>query len=282
MQCPKCKYEPTMAEMQRSPSSCIKCATSYSGYQQATSIAKAGNIVAVVVGVVLLLGVAVFGWQWNEERQEKELLFSQVDQQVRVFNGLVGELLDQSAGMTRGQFFEKANRRVIDIDAAIAKALSIDDSVMPGLGKQAAAYGKASRSMIKAIGEQQRAEVGLSVAKAGHAVYAKYESDKNFQLLLSRSEEQLRVERENSLSAVEAEQDLSKKVALLKNAADIGDVHGLRVKYLQSKGEVDTAAGILASAQRDLSAAVKRLDLEGKRLNEISGNQFPIEKWSVN
>lgn len=29
MQCPKCHYEPTMAEMQRSPNDCVKCGINY-------------------------------------------------------------------------------------------------------------------------------------------------------------------------------------------------------------------------------------------------------------
>ncbi len=32
MQCPKCKYEPTMAEMQRSPEDCVKCGVNYQGH----------------------------------------------------------------------------------------------------------------------------------------------------------------------------------------------------------------------------------------------------------
>lgn len=32
MQCPNCGYEPTMAEMQRSPNDCVKCGINYQGY----------------------------------------------------------------------------------------------------------------------------------------------------------------------------------------------------------------------------------------------------------
>lgn len=32
MQCPKCSYEPTMAEMQRSPDDCVKCGVNYLGH----------------------------------------------------------------------------------------------------------------------------------------------------------------------------------------------------------------------------------------------------------
>lgn len=32
MQCPKCNYEPTMAEMQRSPDDCVSCGVNYQGH----------------------------------------------------------------------------------------------------------------------------------------------------------------------------------------------------------------------------------------------------------
>ena len=32
MQCPKCKYEPTMVEMQRSPDDCVSCGVNYQGH----------------------------------------------------------------------------------------------------------------------------------------------------------------------------------------------------------------------------------------------------------
>lgn len=32
MQCPKCKYEPTMAEAQRSPADCVSCGVNYEGH----------------------------------------------------------------------------------------------------------------------------------------------------------------------------------------------------------------------------------------------------------
>lgn len=32
MQCPKCRYEPTMAEMQQSPDDCVKCGVNYKGF----------------------------------------------------------------------------------------------------------------------------------------------------------------------------------------------------------------------------------------------------------
>jgi hypothetical protein len=282
MLCQKCKYEPTMAEIQRSQGACIKCSADYSSYQPSSSAPKAAKLAGLVFFVGVFLAAAVLGWQWNENRQKKELLFSQVSQQVRVINGLVGELLDQGAGMTRGQFFEKASRRVIDIDAAIAHTLSIDDSVMPGLSQQAAAYGKASRSLIKAIGEQQRAEIALSVAKAGHSVYAKHETDPNFRLLLSRSPTQIEAEGKAALAAVENEAELSKKVELLKKAADIGNSHGLRINYLKSKDEVDRAKSIFDAANRNLAKAVERIGAEGRRLNDSSGHKFPIEKWAIN
>lgn len=282
MQCPKCKYEPTMVEMQRSHGSCIKCGTDYARYKPNLTVPKSVKLGGLVFLLAAILAAAFFGWQWNDTRQKKEFLFSQLSQQVRVVNGLVAELLDQGANMTRGQFFEKANRRVIDIDATIAKTLSVDDSVMPGLSQQAAAYGKAARSLIKAIGAQQRAEIALSVAKAGHSIYAKYENEPNFRQLLSRAPAQIESEGKAALAAVENETELSKKVELLKKAADIGNMHTLRINYLKSKGEVDSAESSFDAAEMDLAKAVQRIGVVGARLNDSSGHKFPVEKWEIN
>lgn len=41
MQCPKCKYDPTLTEMQSSPDDCVKCGINYAGYTQ--SLARAAE-----------------------------------------------------------------------------------------------------------------------------------------------------------------------------------------------------------------------------------------------
>lgn len=41
MQCPKCKYEPTMAEMQRSPEGCVKCGINYQAHASHVEQVKA-------------------------------------------------------------------------------------------------------------------------------------------------------------------------------------------------------------------------------------------------
>ena len=37
MQCPKCSYDPTMAEMQRSPNDCVRCGANYATYRAPTT-----------------------------------------------------------------------------------------------------------------------------------------------------------------------------------------------------------------------------------------------------
>jgi hypothetical protein len=41
MQCPKCKYEPTMSEMQRSPDDCVACGVNYKWFE--SSLANQAN-----------------------------------------------------------------------------------------------------------------------------------------------------------------------------------------------------------------------------------------------
>lgn len=40
MKCPKCGYEPTMREIQRSPDDCVKCGIHYASYKAPTSSEK--------------------------------------------------------------------------------------------------------------------------------------------------------------------------------------------------------------------------------------------------
>lgn len=43
MQCPKCSYEPTMTETQRSPNDCVACGINYSGFARAQERSLAGR-----------------------------------------------------------------------------------------------------------------------------------------------------------------------------------------------------------------------------------------------
>lgn len=48
MQCPKCRYEPTMSEMSASPDDCVKCGINYIGHANAVSEARAQRQAAAV------------------------------------------------------------------------------------------------------------------------------------------------------------------------------------------------------------------------------------------
>lgn len=41
MQCPKCRYEPTLAEVQQSPDDCVKCGVNYEGFERHAAEARA-------------------------------------------------------------------------------------------------------------------------------------------------------------------------------------------------------------------------------------------------
>ncbi len=41
MQCPKCRYEPTLAEVQQSPEDCVKCGVNYEGFERHAAEVKA-------------------------------------------------------------------------------------------------------------------------------------------------------------------------------------------------------------------------------------------------
>ncbi|MCY1510451.1 hypothetical protein D9M68_448290 [compost metagenome] len=47
MQCPKCRYEPSMAEMQRSPADCVQCGINYEGYARSQAEKSAQQAAAL-------------------------------------------------------------------------------------------------------------------------------------------------------------------------------------------------------------------------------------------
>src|SRR5690606_34554708 len=62
MQCQKCRYEPTMAEMQASPEGCPKCGTSYKEEKVNRSAQKSiSDKTAQKIAVLALLLLVAFG-----------------------------------------------------------------------------------------------------------------------------------------------------------------------------------------------------------------------------
>ena len=52
MQCPKCRYEPTMSEISASPGDCVKCGINYIGHANAVSEARAQRQAAAVTPAI--------------------------------------------------------------------------------------------------------------------------------------------------------------------------------------------------------------------------------------
>lgn len=278
MQCPKCKYEPTMAEMQASPNECVRChgngAARYGGRR----------LPFLLMGALLVAVVAVsgFGYSLYKRNEAEQALYLQVDQKLRVVNGLSMELLDQGAGLTKAEFFAKATRRTKDLDDLIVQILSVNDSARPGVALAAADYAKAARSVIKTVADQAMAEAVMTVEQNSHARFAKHESDPNFIALLARPEQQLREDERKALDAVKNESDLSRSVELLREAKLVGDVHALRASYLESKMKAEKSRAAFHRATSEMQKAVKETQVAAERLRQLTDYNFHLSGWQLN
>lgn len=169
MQCPKCKYEPTMAEMQRSSDSCPKCQIVYSNFgkgQEASKGAvnqrKSAGVLARLALACIVVAALFGGWKFYDYRQT----VAAVEEQVRLTSAYVNQVvtaLDDSGSMTFAEFFEKANKAVSEIDAAMVR-LSV---ISPASDVSAASviYMKKSQEVIRALAGSMRSMMKLSSAK---------------------------------------------------------------------------------------------------------------------
>ena len=169
MQCPKCRYEPTMAEMQRSPHKCVKCGASLAanaGKKTNSVMARPGKkpsgakllvVLALVAIVALFAGFKLFQRQQAVSAIETELRL--VTAQTRQ----VVTALDGAGGMTFAEYFQKANSGISEIDAAMVRVSVVRPVV--GLAAPAEAYMKASQELIRSMSSVMRVSLEYSSAE---------------------------------------------------------------------------------------------------------------------
>lgn len=283
MRCSKCNYEPTMSEMQRSPDACPKCGDSRSeasGPAGASRKSGASRRVVLAIGAVFVLAGSMFAWKWVERTKAEDALFATVDQKVRDLNGLSLELLDQSAGLTRAEFLEKAGRRVSDFDAVIAVSMSVNDSARPGVAAMLASYGKAQRALIKEVGDHTKTEVSYEIAKSDFDSFADMAANPSFQEIVAMSDQEIERIQKASLESLKGDGLLSDdKVQRFKDAASLANVLGVRAKYLSSKHNFERAQADLEEAKSELSGAYTKVTVVGEQLKSELGRDLPILRW---
>jgi hypothetical protein len=276
VQCPKCKYEPTMSELQASPNECVRC---YGvGAKQERRLPW---LLFIGVAFVCLLAVGGYGYSQYQKKAAEDALYLLIDAKVRVVNGVSMELLDQSAGLTKAEFFTKADKRVKELDDVIVQILSVNDSIRPGVAQAAADYARGARAVIKAVADQAMAEAVMNVDKESFSRYVKHESDPNFRALLARPESQLREDERKALAAVQNEGDMSRSIELLRDAKLLGDVHVLRASYLQSKAKLESSIRAFQKATSEMEDSVEATQSAANRLRQLTDYDFHLSGWHL-
>ena len=280
-QCQKCGYELTLREIQER-AECPKCKDFDASRIKSGSSGngKRKPLFAVISVALLLLG-GFFGVRFYLEFSARQELIAKIDQRVREFNGLSMELLDQSAGMTKGGFLEKSSRRIAEIDSVVAASMAVDDSALPGAAKSLADYGKAQRGLIAAVEAYTRADIAQSLAKSElDSATEKYGSPA-FQDFIKKSDAE--VEEFSKLSLDELARARSGEpgdfIARYKESAVLAELMAGRNAYLKAKEEYDVSAANAEAARLILEMATKKVRIEGLRLNNACGHEFSILNW---
>lgn len=157
-----------MAEMQRNAESCPKCQIVYSKFgkeSRAPNIAlPKSNLPGVAIKLLLALVVVAGlfgGWKFYDYRQT----VAAVEVQVRLTSAYVTQVvtaLEDNGSMTFAEFFEKANKAVSEIDAAMVQISVTAPS--SDVATASVAYMKKSQEVIRALAGYMRSMMKLSSA----------------------------------------------------------------------------------------------------------------------
>ncbi len=166
MQCPKCGYEPTMAEMQSNPGQCASCGIVYEQYDgqahAAERRARRRPWLLSAVGLFAVVALIVGGFKFYAHRQAIE----QIDMQVKLATAYVEQMTAVSSGaasMTFGELFSKADRFIAEIDSALVKVSIVEPRLAEA--EAARAYMKAGQEVIRNISGSARSMMEFGNAK---------------------------------------------------------------------------------------------------------------------
>ena len=272
-----------MAELQKSPDICTACSFAFG--QAAPDV---GSVVSpwrrigiVAVASVVIVAALVSAALWGHAEYKRGLLIDEVEQAMRSANGLVSEILDNQASLTNAQYLEKIPRRIAELDSLLASTLAINDRAIPGLTGAAAAYVRSSRSFLNAFTVDLRSGIQLSVAEAGHKVYESYPMTLDGSRYLAMTQAEIERISAESLAAVQAESDLSKKIDLLSKANDHGKQQSRRTEYLKSAEDVRLAKIAKAKSLKALHQLGIEIETSGKKVTELSGRKMPTQAWGI-
>lgn len=170
MQCPKCSYEPSMAEIQASPDQCPGCGVYYSKIIDESSAVKTGKRskrgTMKVLSVLLMLfaiGAGVTVWMKYQAHQSA---LKEIESQVRLASAYVDQMVssaDGSKAITFREMFANAERYVSEIDAALVKVSIVEPKIAEL--EPAQRYMRSGQEMIRNIAGEARAILEFSNAE---------------------------------------------------------------------------------------------------------------------
>ncbi len=162
MQCPKCSYEPTMAEIQASPDKCPSCGVYYKKVRSESVETKSEKVglrgplkIVSLLLVFLAVGAGAIGWT---KHQAHQAALKDIESQVRLASAYVDQMVvsaDGAKAITFRELFANADRYVSEIDAALVK-VSIKEPKIDEL-EPAQRYMRGGQELIRNIAGMTRA-----------------------------------------------------------------------------------------------------------------------------
>ena len=171
MQCQKCRYEPTMSEMQRSPDDCVKCGINYSGFAASSarrvhperigSDKRKFSIFKAVFLAATFAGIALVAFRYYEYRQAVAAL----EQNIRLTSAYTEQVitsLEEGGAMTFAELFSKITRNIEEVDALLVRTSVIEgaDSVK----EKSMTYMRRAQDVMRGVSISTRKMMDLSSA----------------------------------------------------------------------------------------------------------------------
>lgn len=171
MKCPKCGNEPTLAEVQRSPSDCLKCGINYEGFSEARSKLRTteprsrSRIPVILMALLVVCGLGYGGYK-AFLRYERQQFIDSAEAYVRGTTVHLQQMIETQrnpGAMTFQELFNKSAKSVEEIDGFIVKVSMLDGQ--PDIKDAVIAYMKASQDVLRGVTGNWRGILAYSSAK---------------------------------------------------------------------------------------------------------------------
>lgn len=271
MQYKSCGYEPTNRELSEGGDACQNCITTPSAKTPKAPKASRKIAAAMLLAACALI-VIVGTWGWGVYR--KSLSVDAVQPHILTINSHVMHVIANPDKISNGEFFEALPKIKEAIDHERILIGALDDAPIPEIKTTGIDYATKARAVITAIESQVKARILLEVSERPVEKFSALSSTPAFQSLLSATPSQISKINRFNMAAIEAEHNLSKKIQLLKVAAEEAKALSFVEEYRKAKSDNEQAENSYNSANSNFAEACRALTIAGEALDSLTGRKM--------